>query len=38
MPPQGPNPYLKTKVMTASPEELRLMLYDGALKFCRQGI
>jgi len=33
----GPNPYLKTKVMTASPEELRLMLYDGALKFCRQA-
>lgn len=31
------NPYLRTKVMTATPEELRLMLYDGALKFCRQG-
>ena len=31
------NPYLKTKIMTASPEELRLMLYDGALKFCRQA-
>ena len=31
------NPYLRTKVLTASPEELRLMLYDGALKFCRQG-
>jgi len=29
------NPYLKTKVMTASPEELRLMLYEGAIKFCR---
>ena len=29
------NPYLRTKVMTATPEELRLMLYDGALKFCR---
>lgn len=37
MQPAGPNPYLKTKVMTASPEELRLMLYDGALKFCRQA-
>lgn len=23
--------------MTASPEELRLMLYEGAVKFCRQG-
>jgi len=33
----GPNPYLKTKIMTASPEELRLMLYDGALRFCRQA-
>ena len=31
------NPYLRTKIMTASREELRLMLYDGALKFCRQG-
>lgn len=29
------NPYLRTKVLTASPQELRLMLYDGALKFCR---
>lgn len=29
--------YLATKVLTASPEELRLMLIDGALKFCRQG-
>ncbi|MFP4144395.1 MAG: flagellar export chaperone FliS [Phycisphaeraceae bacterium] len=31
------NPYLRTKILTARPEELRLMLYDGALKFCRQG-
>ena len=31
------NPYLRTKVLTASPSELRLMLYDGALKFCRQA-
>jgi flagellar protein FliS len=29
--------YLTTKVMTASPEELRLMLLDGAIKFTRQG-
>ena len=34
----APNPYLRTKIMTASPEELRLMLYDGALKFCRLAI
>lgn len=32
-----PNPYLKTKVMTASPAELRLMLFDGAIKFLDQG-
>ncbi len=31
------NPYLRTKILTASPEELRMMLYDGAIKFCRQG-
>lgn len=31
------NPYLRTKVMTASPEELRMMLYEGAIKFCRQA-
>lgn len=31
------NAYLRTKVLTASPEELRLMLLDGALKFLRQG-
>jgi len=31
------NAYLKTKVMTASPEELRLMLLDGAIKFANQA-
>jgi len=31
------NAYLKTKVMSASPEELRLMLLDGALRFARLG-
>lgn len=31
------NAYLKTKVMTASREELRLMLIDGAIKFARQA-
>ncbi|MHC5005401.1 MAG: flagellar export chaperone FliS [Planctomycetota bacterium] len=31
------NPYLRTKVMTASPAELRMMLLEGALKFTRQG-
>lgn len=32
-----PNPYLHTKVMTASTAELRLLLFDGALKFAEQG-
>lgn len=35
--PTGPNPYLKTKIMTASREELRLMLFDGAIKFTTQA-
>lgn len=34
---QNANAYLKTKVLTATPEELRLMLLDGAIKFARQG-
>lgn len=33
----APNPYLRTRIMTASPEELRLLLYEGCLKFCRQA-
>ena len=35
------NPYAKyanNKINTASGEELTLMLYDGALKFCNQAI
>ena len=31
------SPYLKTKVLTASPEQLQLMLYDGAIRFCEQA-
>jgi flagellar protein FliS len=31
------NAYLRTRVLTASPEELRLLLLDGAIKFARQG-
>jgi flagellar protein FliS len=31
------NAYLRTKVLTATPEELRLMLLDGAIKFACQG-
>lgn len=38
MTPRAPaNPYLRTKILTASPEELRLMLYEGAIRFCGQG-
>lgn len=35
------NPYAKIKqnsIMTASPQELTLMLYDGAIKFSNQAI
>ena len=31
------NAYLRTKVLTAPPEELRLLLLDGAIKFAAQG-
>lgn len=31
------NAYLRTRVLTASPVELRLLLLDGAVKFARQG-
>ncbi|MFG0326750.1 MAG: flagellar export chaperone FliS [Phycisphaerales bacterium JB037] len=30
--------YLRNRVMTASPEQLRLMLLDGAIKFGSQGL
>jgi len=40
-PPSTPEPpqtaYLRTKVLTSSPEQLRLMLLEGAVKFARQG-
>lgn len=31
------NAYLRTKVMTASPAELRLMLFDGAIRYAEQA-
>jgi len=34
---QQANAYLRNRVLAASPEELRLMLLEGAIKFCRQG-
>jgi flagellar protein FliS len=35
--PQAAQQYLKTRVMTATPEQLQLMLYDGAIRFCEQA-
>ncbi|WP_283410418.1 flagellar export chaperone FliS [Anoxynatronum buryatiense] len=32
------NPYLESKINTATPEELVLMLYDGALRFLKQTV
>ncbi len=29
--------YLQAKVLTATPEQLQLMLYDGAIRFCEQA-
>lgn len=29
--------YLRTKIFTATPEQLQLMLYDGAIRFTEQG-
>lgn len=32
------NQYQENQVMTASQEQILIMLYDGAIKFCRQAI
>ncbi|MHC4989533.1 MAG: flagellar export chaperone FliS [Planctomycetota bacterium] len=37
MPEATPNAYLRTKVQTANPSELRLMLLEGSVRFARQG-
>ena len=37
MNPQAAQNYLRTKVLTATPEQLQLMLYDGALRFGEQA-
>jgi flagellar protein FliS len=29
--------YFRTRVMTATPEQLQMMLFDGALRFCEQA-
>lgn len=31
------NPYLRDAVLTATPEQLQLMLYDGAIRFATQA-
>lgn len=31
------NPYLRNQVLSAKPEQLRLMLFDGAIRFLSQG-
>ena len=35
---QQRNKYFQNTVQTASPQQLLIMLYDGAIRFCRQGI
>ncbi len=34
---EAPNPYLRDAVLTATPEQLQLMLYDGAIRFATQA-
>ncbi|MBH5320626.1 flagellar export chaperone FliS [Paenibacillus sp. GSMTC-2017] len=35
---QQRNKYLETTIQTASPAQLLIMLFDGAIRFCKQGI
>jgi len=35
---KAPNEYLRNAVLTATPEQLHLMLYDGAIRFTRRGV
>jgi flagellar secretion chaperone FliS len=35
--PQAAQNYLRTKIFTATPEQLQLMLYDGAIRFGEQA-
>lgn len=37
MTPNGANQYLRTKVLTATPEQLQMMLYDGVIRFSEQA-
>ncbi len=35
---QQQNKYLQTSVQTATPAQLLIMLYDGAIRFCKKAI
>lgn len=37
MNPNAANEYLKARVLTATPEQLQLMLFDGAMKFAEKA-
>jgi flagellar protein FliS len=37
MNPQASQQYLRTRILTATPEQLQLMLYDGAIRFGEQA-
>jgi flagellar protein FliS len=37
MNPQAAQSYLRTRVLTATPEQLQMMLYDGAIRFSEQA-
>ena len=37
MNPQAAQNYFRTRVLTATPEQLQMMLYDGAIRFAEQG-
>lgn len=37
LPSNSRDEYFRTKVLTASPEQLHLLLFDGAVRFARQG-
>lgn len=37
MNPQAAQNYLRTRVLTATPEQLQMMLFDGGLRFAEQG-
>ena len=37
MSPNSPRKYLETQILTASREQLLLMLYDGAIRFAQKG-